>query len=178
MLQLLLLFKEGRMLNFIIGRENIDLGPVHMDSPLYFRKAKPEWLNDGFARRAINAIDKAKVLNGFALENRYGYGMSSEQISTGTKTLLLIKNQLQFIYYASNMGGNCVPFLMELVKEREAAGMGDITLLLEHFMDIPYEYEGMLKIDGVPVTIDEYEDAVAEWCEHRDEPDYKWRDTD
>lgn len=53
MLQLLLLFKEGRMLNFIIGRENIDLGPVHMDSPLYFRKAKPEWLNDGFARRAI-----------------------------------------------------------------------------------------------------------------------------
>ena len=44
MLQLLLLFKEGRMLNFIIGRENIDLGPVHMDSPLYFRKAKPEWL--------------------------------------------------------------------------------------------------------------------------------------
>ena len=64
------------MLNFIIGRENIDLGPVHMDSPLYFRKAKPEWLNDGFARRAINAIDKAKVLNGFALENRYGYGMS------------------------------------------------------------------------------------------------------
>ena len=104
--------------------------------------------------------------------------MSSEQISTGTKTLLLIKNQLQFIYYASNMGGNCVPFLMELVKEREAAGMGDITLLLEQFMDIPYEYEGMLKIDGVPVTIDEYEDAVAEWCEHRDDPDYKWRDTD
>ena len=96
MLQLLLLFKEGRMLNFIIGRENIDLGPVHMDSPLYFRKAKPEWLNDGFARRAINAIDKAKVLNGFALENRYGYGMSSEQISTGTKTLLLINTFNQY----------------------------------------------------------------------------------
>ncbi len=145
MLQLLLLFKEGRMLNFIIGRENIDLEPVHMDSPLYFRKAKPEWLNDGFARRAINVIDKVKVLNGFALENKYGYGMSSEQINTGTKTLLLIKNQPQFIYYASNMGDNCVPFLMELVNDREAAGMGNITLLLEHFMDITYEYEGMLK---------------------------------
>ena len=64
---------------------------------------------------------------------------------TGTKTLLLIKNQPQFIYYASNMGDNCVPFLMELVNDREAAGMGNITLLLEHFMDITYEYEGMLK---------------------------------
>ena len=92
------------MLNFIIGRENIDLGPVHMDSKLYFRKANPDWLNDDFARRAILAIDKAKVLNGFALESRFGYGMSCQQISTGTKTLLLIKNQPEFIYYASNMG--------------------------------------------------------------------------
>jgi len=33
-------------------------------------------------------------------------------------------------------------------------------------------------LDGVPVTINEYEDAVAEWCEHHDDPDYKWRDTD
>ena len=56
------------MLNFIIGRENIDLGPIHMDSPLYFRKARPEWLNDDFAKRAIKAIDQATVLNGFALE--------------------------------------------------------------------------------------------------------------
>jgi len=23
---------------------------------------------------------------------------------------------------------------------------------------------------------DEYEDAIAEWCEHRDAPGYKWRD--
>ncbi len=164
------------MLNFIIGRENIDLGPVRMDSPLYFRKARPDWLNDDFAKRAILAIDQAKVLNGFALENRFGYGMSSEQISTGTKTLLLIKNQPKFIYYASNMGDNCVPFLMEIVKEREEVGEGDVTLLLEHFMDIPYKYEGMLKVDGEPVSIDEYEDLIATWCEHRDDPDYKWRD--
>ncbi len=163
------------MLNFIIGRENIDLAPVHMDSRLYFRRAKPEWLNDDFARRAILAIDKAKVLNGFALENRFGYGMSSEQLSTGTKTLLLIKNQPQFIYYASLMGDNCVPFLMEIVQEREAAGNGDVTLLLEHFMDIPNEYEGMLKVAGRAVSIDEYEDSIAEWCEHREDPEYKWR---
>ncbi len=51
---------------------------MHMDSPLYFRKAKKEWLEDDFAKRVILAIDKAKVLNGFVLENRYGYGMSSE----------------------------------------------------------------------------------------------------
>lgn len=163
------------MLNFIIGRENIDLGPVHMDSPLYFRKARPEWLNDDFACRAIAEIDKAKVLNGFALENRFGYGMSSEQISTGTKTLLLIKNQPQYVYYASLMGDNCVPFLMELVKKREEAGGGDITLLLEHFMLIPDEYEGMLKVAGQPVTIFEYECLIAEWCEHREDPEYKWR---
>ena len=162
------------MLNFIIGRENIDLGSVRLDSRLYFRKATQDWLEDDFAKRAIASVDQAKVLFGFALENRFGYGMSSEQLSTGTKTLLLIKNDPDHIYYASNMGDNCVPFLMEIVKEREAKGQ-DVTLLLEHFMDIPYEYEGMINIDGRPVTIDEYEDAIAEWCEHRDAPDYKWR---
>jgi len=130
------LFKGGQNVKFYYWKGKYRFGTCPYGQVSYIlEKPNP----DSFARRAILDIDKAKVLNGFALENRYGYGMSSEQISTGTKTLLLIKNHPQFIYYASNMGDNCVPFLMELVKEREAAGMGDVTLLLEHFMDIPYE---------------------------------------
>ena len=42
-------------------------------------------------------------------------------------------------------------------------------------MDIPEKYEGFLKINGKPVTIEEYEDEIVTWCEHRDDPDYKWR---
>lgn len=54
-------------------------------------------------------------------------------------------------------------FLMEIVREQEAVGK-DITLLLEHFMDVPDEYEGMIKVDGKPVTIFEYERVYSDWC--------------
>lgn len=58
---------------------------------------------------------------------------------------------------------------MELVNGQS----GDITLLLEHYMEIPEEYEGFLKVAGQPVSIFEYEMSIAEWCGHRDDPEYK-----
>ena len=60
---------------------------------------------------------------------------------------------------------------MELVNGQP----GDIPLLLEHYMEIPEEYEGVLKVSGKPVSIFEYEMSIAEWCEHWDDPEYKWR---
>ena len=153
------------MLNLIIGRENLDLDKVRMNSRLYFtRYKKPEWFETDFAKRVIKTVDKADVIFEEALKNRFGHGMSTEQLSTGTKTLLLMKFEPDHIYYGTNMGDNCVPFIMELVNESDK----DVTLLLEHFMDFPYEYEGMLKMDGVPISIDDYESAIAYWSEHYD----------
>lgn len=37
-------------------------------------------------------------------------------------------------------------------------------------MEIPYKYEGLLKVGGEPITIDDYEGAVADWCEHPNDP--------
>lgn len=160
------------MLNFIIGRENINLDKVDMDSRVYFKEfKKPEWFSDPFAVRVIKEIDQAEVIFEEALKNRFGHGMSSMELSTGTKTLLLLRNRPGYIYYGSLMGDNCVPFLMELVQNQK----DDITLLLEHYMEIPEKYEGMLKVAGHSVSIYEYEMKIAEWCEHRDDPEYKWR---
>ena len=59
------------MLNFIIGRENIDLNQVDMDSRVYFKEfKKPEWFTDPFAVRVIKEIDKAEVVFEEALKNR------------------------------------------------------------------------------------------------------------
>ncbi len=106
------------MLNFIIGRENVDMSKVCLDSRTYFKRhKKPEWFTDPFAVRVIKEIDKAEVLFEEALKNRFGHGMSTLELSTGTKTLLLLRNRPGYIYYGSLMGDNCVPFLMELVRE-------------------------------------------------------------
>lgn len=96
---------------FIIGRNHIDLDPVRMDSRLYFsRFAEDEWFESDFGRRVIKEIDQAEVLFGSALKNRFGKGMSTEQLSTGSKTLFLLKYMPDYVYYGSNMGDNCVPF--------------------------------------------------------------------
>lgn len=106
------------MLNFIIGRENVDMSKVCLDSRTYFKRhKKSEWFTDPFAVRVIKEIDKAEVLFEEALKNRFGHGMSTLELSTGTKTLLLLRNRPGYIYYGSLMGDNCVPFLMELVRE-------------------------------------------------------------
>lgn len=153
------------MLNIVLGRENIDLRKVCLNSRNHFTRFKqPEWFETDFAKRVIKDIDKAEVLFEEALKNRFGHGMSTEQLSTGTKTLLLLKFVPNWIYYGTNMGDNCVPYLMELVSESNE----DITILLEHFMDFPDEYEGMLKLDGIPISIENYEHAVATYCEHYD----------
>lgn len=147
-------------LNIILGRENCDANELYLDSSGYFKEyKKPEWFETDFAKRAIKAIDNADVLFEEALMNQFGHGFSTEKLSSGVKTLLLIKFGPEHIYYGSMMGDNCVPFLMEIAKEREK----DTTILLEHFMDFPYEYEGMLKLNGEPISIDDYEDAVATW---------------
>ncbi len=74
------------VLNFIIGRENIDLNQVDMDSRVYFKEfKKPEWFLDPFAVRVIKEIDKAEVVFEEALKNRFGHGMSTMELSTGTK---------------------------------------------------------------------------------------------
>lgn len=148
-------------LNIILGRENTDIDKIWLDSDSYFTDYKrPEWFETDFARRVIKEVDQVEVLFEEALKNRFGRGISTEQLSSGVKTLLLMKFNPGPIYYGSMMGDNCVPFLMEIVREREE----DTPLLLEHFMDFPYEYEGMLKLDGNPISIDDYEDAVATWC--------------
>lgn len=163
------------MVNFIIGRENIDLTTVDLDSRIYFKYSyKPEWFNNSFAKRVLKEIDKAELIADDVFRGRNGKAFPAVNLSTGTKTLLLIKFRPGHIYYGSALGNNCVPFLMEIAKEQEKTGMGDITLLLEHFMDIPDCYEGMIKLNGIPATLDEYDDAIVTWCEHRDNPDYKW----
>ena len=154
------------MLNFIMGRDNplIDENDVNFDSDYYFSLRKePEWFETNFAKRVIKDIDQADVLFEEALKNRFGNGMSTEQLSSGTKTLLLIKHFPDEIWYAS-MGDNCYPFLIEIAKEYE----GTITLLLENTPDIPEEAFSDIDIavNGEVVDAEGFFDCMCEYAQH------------
>ena len=56
------------MLNLIIGRENLDLDKVRMNSRLYFtRYKKPEWFETDFAKRVIKTVDKAADIHAIGI---------------------------------------------------------------------------------------------------------------
>ena len=148
------------MLNIFIGREHYD--DFVLDSRVTFRQnKKPEWFEDDFVKRFLKEVDNTEVLFEEALKDYKGRGISPEMISTGCKTLCCAYF-LDGPIYGTLMGDNCVPFLMEIAKKK------DITMMIEHFMEIPDKYFKELKISvqGKPCdSEDEYADRYCEWVD-------------
>ena len=59
--------------------------------------------------------------------------MSARDLSSGAKALILLANCPGLIVSGDRMGDNCVPFLMELAKEK------DISITLCHIMHFDLE---------------------------------------
>lgn len=149
------------MLNVVFGRNNTGGNFILDNRVLFKRYKKPEWFEDDFIKSVLKGIDGAEVLFEEALKDRYGHGISTMMISTGSKTLCCIYYNVAEGKYlnGSMMGKNCVPYLMEIARKR------DVYIFLEHYMDIPTEYfeEGLIKVDGKVVGEYDYDDAFSDW---------------
>ena len=120
---------------------------------------KPEWFENDFVKRVIKDIDKAEVLFEEALKDRWGHGMPTEHLSSGSKTLICIYYHPELRFNGSMMGDNCIPFLMEIAKEK------DIRIWLEHFMDLRDQDIPFITVDGETVDMYGYECKYSEWSE-------------
>lgn len=160
------------MLDIIWGRENLkELVPRFvLDARIYFRRnKKPEWFEDPFVKKFLKVVDNSTVLFEEALKDYKGRGISTDKISTGCKTLCCIYNDKEnHIFYGSSLGDNCLPFLIEMAKER------DITIMLEHYADFPPEAfeEKVIRCHGEILTQDTYDDSFSDWSASTQEEDY------
>lgn len=153
------------MLNIIFGRDFCKQDYV-LDTRVYFRRhKKPEWFEDDFVKKFLMGVDGTTVLFEEALKNRWGHGISTDKISTGCKTLCCIYYDTEGKwFFGSAMGDNCVPYLMEIARNKE------VNIFLEHYMDIPNEYfeEGLVRKDGIILGEYDFDDAYGDWCEYMD----------
>ena len=153
------------MLDVIFGRDFCREDYI-LDTRVYFRKhKKPEWFSDLFVQRFLKDIDKCEVLFEEALKDRWGHGISTEMLSTGSKTLCCIYyDKENKLFYGSAMGDNCVPYLMEISRKK------DVRIFLEHYMDISTVYfkEGLVRKDGVVLGEYDYDDAYGDWVRYMD----------
>ena len=147
------------MLNITFGRENHEPFPFSSKS-VYTRYKKPEWFEDELVQKFLKDIDKVTVLKDEAFLDRFGRGISSEMISTGSKTLCLCLFT-NFTIFGSKMGDNCIPWLLEICKHK------DVDMVLEHWMpleDVNFE-DNVICVNGKRVDFDGYEDAYFDWIE-------------
>lgn len=90
-----------------------------------------KWITDDFAIKVIKSIDKSTVINSETIKNKYLGTVPITQLSGGTKTLLLIKNEKDKIFNASTCGDNCAKYILEIANNSKK----DITINLYHIMD-------------------------------------------
>lgn len=156
------------MLNLVFGRENVpDESRMILDTRIYFsRNKRPEWFENEFVKNFLKVVDNTEVLFEEALKDYRGRGISTEMISTGCKTLcdIYYSEDSSLWFYGSAMGNNCIPFLHEIVKDK------DINLFYEHYpdsLDAIIE-DGLLCMNGSVVDWETYDDAYTDWCEENE----------
>ena len=111
------------MLNIYFG----DMPEAVYNTSVYFNYTyEDEWLTSDFAKEVIKKIDKSNVLGPHAIESPVLGVIPPENLSGGTKTLLLMANDPEKVFNASTCGDNCAPFILKLAKKK------DLTINLRH----------------------------------------------
>jgi hypothetical protein len=115
------------MLNIFYG----DMEDVIFNTSVYFKNTyEPEWIVSDLARKIILDVDKSEVIESECIKSPVLGMIPPERLSGGTKTLLLVLNEPDKIFNASNCcGDNCAKWFLTFGK------MQDVTINLRHLMN-------------------------------------------
>lgn len=112
----------------------------------YFKNTYQEnWIISDFAREVIKGVDHSEVIDKQLVKSPMLGMISPEQLSGGTKTLLLIKNCPDMVFNASTCGDNCARYILKIARER------DVTINLYHIMRFGKRFRAKILNDGVVV---------------------------
>lgn len=130
------------MLNIFFG----DMPEAIYNTEVYFKNTyQDQWLEDDFAKRVIEKVDKSQVLDTHLIKSLVLGLIPPVMLSGGTKTLLLIKNNPDLVFNASTCGDNCARFILELARQR------DVTINLRHIMRFGKRFKATVLNDGAVV---------------------------
>lgn len=122
------------MLNIIYGeleQENYIFDPDTFFNNTY----EDEWITDELSQRMIQDVDGSEVVGPHLIESPFLGPISTEKLSGGVKTLILVNNDIDHVFNASACGDNCAKWLLEIGKGK------DITVRLGYFMNFGDEFE-------------------------------------
>ncbi len=82
----------------------------------------------------IKDIDDSRVMGAKVIDSPYLGSISTERLSGGFKTLILMSQDHEHIFNASACGDNCAKWILHIAKMLEKEDM-DLFIRLEYLMD-------------------------------------------
>ena len=107
---------------------------IHNPDSWFDNQGGRHYITGDLEKQIILDIDKSKVISENVLENPIFGGISSQDISTTSKTIILVKNQPEYIFNGSRMGDNAAPWLLKIGE------LEDVTVRLGYIMhfEVPF----------------------------------------
>lgn len=143
------------MLNIIYGAVESDNYIFDPDT-FFNNQYEDEWITDELSVKMIADVDKSEVYGPNCISSPALGSFSTEKLSGGVKTLILINNDPDHIFNASACGDNCAKWLLYIGK------MKDVTIRLGYKMDFgnsPFDIR-VLNTGRVVHSIDELEEEI------------------
>lgn len=107
-----------------------DTDRVIYNTSAYFKNDYfPQWLSDPFVKEMISDVDHSEVISNGAISSPVLGVIPPTGLSGGVKTLILIYEEPEKMFNASNCGNNCAKWLIEIGRRK------DVTINLRHMMD-------------------------------------------
>ena len=92
-----------------------------------------EWIIDSMTKDMIKDIDGSEVVGPRLIDSPFLGPISTERLSGGVKTLILMKFDSEHIFNASACGDNCAKWIMKIAEEK------DLTIRLGYLMNFGRE---------------------------------------
>ena len=116
------------MLNIYFGdKEN----EIYNTSMYFDHTFLDKWFKDEMSRKIIKSIDNADVIGDRTIDSKMLGVIPVTQLSGGTKTLMLLRNENKHFYNASTCGDNCAKWILRIANKSER----DVNITLHHIMD-------------------------------------------
>ena len=126
---------------------------------VFFKNSyEDEWIIDPESKEMIKDIDGSNVIGPRAIDSPFLGSISTERLSGGVKTLILMKFDSDHIFNASACGDNCASWILKIAKEKE------LTIRLGYLMDFgkgPFEIE-ILNLNKIVTSMQELNESVLD----------------
>lgn len=151
-----ILIDSSEFNNYLKGKRFIEFPNAHFD-----RMKQAEWFEKDIVKQIIKDIDKAHVELGYSIVNNVtGLGYSVDDLSGGSKFLILVYNMRDRIFLAT-MGDNCTDLLEQIALVYEKEGK-DLIIVSNYLHQFNFKYIKEIEYINWNIRCNSWEEVCRE----------------